>query len=93
MYVVRQETLPLTDIAREFVGDEHGKSGISFLLIDASGAAITTSVPSPIARARAARREAISLCRFCALARDAPNGSIAAMARRTAARTMCTDSM
>lgn len=36
MYVIRQEQLPLTDIAREFIGGDHEGVGISFLLIDAA---------------------------------------------------------
>jgi quercetin dioxygenase-like cupin family protein len=35
MYVVNQTDLPPTNIAREFVGDDHGGVGISFFLVDA----------------------------------------------------------
>jgi mannose-6-phosphate isomerase-like protein (cupin superfamily) len=33
--VIRQEQLPLSVFAREFIGEEHGGIGISFLLVDA----------------------------------------------------------
>ena len=36
MYVVNQADLPLSNIAREFVGDDHGGVGITFLVVDAS---------------------------------------------------------
>src|SRR4051794_31498455 len=35
MYVVNQAELPLSNIAREFVGDDHGGLGITFLVVDA----------------------------------------------------------
>jgi mannose-6-phosphate isomerase-like protein (cupin superfamily) len=35
MYVVNQADLPLSNIAREFVGDDHGGVGITFLVVDA----------------------------------------------------------
>jgi quercetin dioxygenase-like cupin family protein len=35
MYVVNQADLPLSNIAREFVGDDHGGIGITFLVVDA----------------------------------------------------------
>ena len=35
MSVMRFEDLPLSNIAREFVGDDHGGVGITFLLVDA----------------------------------------------------------
>jgi mannose-6-phosphate isomerase-like protein (cupin superfamily) len=35
MPVISQEALPLSNIAREFVGDDHGGVGITFLLVDA----------------------------------------------------------
>jgi mannose-6-phosphate isomerase-like protein (cupin superfamily) len=35
MPVISQESLPLSNIAREFVGDDHGGVGITFLLVDA----------------------------------------------------------
>jgi mannose-6-phosphate isomerase-like protein (cupin superfamily) len=33
--VIRQDDLPFSVIAREFVGDDHGGVGICFLLVDA----------------------------------------------------------
>jgi len=33
--VIRTETLPFSEIAREFVGEDNGVSGISFLLVEA----------------------------------------------------------
>ena len=33
--MIRSGTLPFSEIAREFVGEEHGVSGISFLLVEA----------------------------------------------------------
>jgi mannose-6-phosphate isomerase-like protein (cupin superfamily) len=36
MYAIDQSKLPFSVIAREFVGDDHGGVGISFLLIDAA---------------------------------------------------------
>jgi mannose-6-phosphate isomerase-like protein (cupin superfamily) len=35
MPVISQESLPFSNIAREFVGDDHGGVGITFLLVDA----------------------------------------------------------
>jgi mannose-6-phosphate isomerase-like protein (cupin superfamily) len=35
MYVVNQEQLPVSNIAREFVGDDHGGVGITLLFVDA----------------------------------------------------------
>jgi mannose-6-phosphate isomerase-like protein (cupin superfamily) len=35
MPVISQEALPLSNIAREFVGDDQGGVGITFLLVDA----------------------------------------------------------
>jgi mannose-6-phosphate isomerase-like protein (cupin superfamily) len=35
LYVVKQDQLPLSNIAREFVGDDHGGVGITFLVVDA----------------------------------------------------------
>ena len=35
MYVVRQDQLPFSNIAREFVGEDHGGVGITFLIVDA----------------------------------------------------------
>jgi mannose-6-phosphate isomerase-like protein (cupin superfamily) len=34
--VIPAGTLPFSEIAREFVGEEHGVSGISFLLVEAA---------------------------------------------------------
>jgi mannose-6-phosphate isomerase-like protein (cupin superfamily) len=33
--VIHAGTLPFSDIAREFIGEDHGVSGISFLLVEA----------------------------------------------------------
>jgi len=35
VYVVNQAQLPLSNIAREFVGDDHGGLDITFLVVDA----------------------------------------------------------
>jgi mannose-6-phosphate isomerase-like protein (cupin superfamily) len=35
MYVINQAELPFSNIAREFVGDDHGGLGITFLVVDA----------------------------------------------------------
>src|SRR5262245_29464021 len=35
MFVVNEADLPLSNIAREFVGDDHGGLGMTFLLVDA----------------------------------------------------------
>ena len=35
MPVISQDSLPLSNIAREFVGDDHGGVGVTFLLVDA----------------------------------------------------------
>ena len=34
MHVISQEQLPRDEIAREFVGDDHGGVAVSFLLVD-----------------------------------------------------------
>jgi mannose-6-phosphate isomerase-like protein (cupin superfamily) len=36
MPVISQEALPISNIAREFVGQDHGGVGITFLLVDAA---------------------------------------------------------
>lgn len=35
MKVIHNDTLPVSEIAREFVGERHGIAGISFLLVEA----------------------------------------------------------
>jgi len=35
MKVIARDSLPFSEIAREFVGQDHGVSGISFLLLEA----------------------------------------------------------
>jgi len=35
MYVVTRDELPLSEIAHEFIGEDHGGLGLSFLLVEA----------------------------------------------------------